>query len=352
MSDLAAERFYARAEHEGVHLLIADCLTRDQRIGNVSEALRARLIAALRDAAAIEQVVRRELGDVATALRRDGVDTLLFKGAALALTHYASPVLRPHVDIDVLLPADAVPEATAVFERLGYRRPPYVTGQLVSSQLPYQKLDRHGVRHAYDLHWKISIPQVFANTFSIDELAAGAIPVPRVDGIRAIGPLHALLAACIHRVAHHHGRDRLIWLYDIHLLGERLSVPEAEELVRLAAEKQITAVCERGIALAQKTFGTRCPARLLEGLRIAEGRSGGEPSAVYLQPRLRKVDVLRSDLAALPSWRARGRLLKEHVFPPAAYMREAYGVKSLAWMPALYAWRFARGARRWVLRPK
>jgi hypothetical protein len=63
------------------------------------------------------------------------------------------------------------------------------------------------------------------------------------------------------------------------------------------------------------------------------------------------VDVLLSDVTALPDWRARARLVKEHVFPPAAYMREAYGISGRGWLPALYIWRFATGARRWFRPP-
>ena len=38
-----------------------------------------------------------------------------------------------------------------------------------------------------------------------------------------LAPVNALVLACIHRLAHHQGRDRLVWLYDIHLLAGRLA---------------------------------------------------------------------------------------------------------------------------------
>ena len=49
--------------------------------------------------------------------------------------------------------------------------------------------------------------------------------------------------------------------------------------------------------------------------------------------------VLRLDLDALPNWRARGRLIREHLVPPASYMRARYGVQSNVLLPGLYFWR-------------
>ena len=48
---------------------------------------------------------------------------------------------------------------------------------------------------------------------------------------RGLSPVHALLVACIHRVAHHRGTERLIWLLDIHLLASRLEEREWTALV-------------------------------------------------------------------------------------------------------------------------
>ena len=85
----------------------------------------------------------------------------------------------------------------------------------------------------------------------------------------------------------------------------------------------------------------------MEGLRQLVARGGQEPTAVYLRPQLRKVDVLVSDLRALPDWRSRLTLLREHVFPPADFMRQTYSGSPRALLPALYAWRFIEGAGGW-----
>ena len=74
-------------------------------------------------------------------------------------------------------------------------------------------------------------------------------------------------------------------------------------------------------------------------------------SASFAGRRMRKLDVLISDLRALSGWPSRLRLLREHIFPPRAYMRAAYGTTTDGWLPVLYIWRVARGAAQWCRRP-
>jgi hypothetical protein len=45
------------------------------------------------------------------------------------------------------------------------------------------------------------------------------------------------------------------------------------------------------------------------------------------------------------------KLARQHVLPPADYMREVYAPASSAPLPWLYARRVWRGARRWLARP-
>lgn len=301
-------------------------------------------------AVATELVLRKELGHVLAALDAAGVRTLVFKGAALAFTHYAQPSDRPRVDADLLIVPDQREAAVRTLEQLGYRHPIRIPGELTRSQAVYEKIDELGIAHTIDLHWQVSKPQVFGHLFPFDELAAVSVPVPALGpSARAPGCMHALAIACVHRVAHHHGaeRDRPIWLTDIHLLAGRLTPADAAAFVAFAGQKGILRVSVDALGLAQRELGTTLPADLLDRLRHEATRHPEEPSATYLQPRMRRVDVLVSDLSALPSWRARVRLLGEHVFPPARYMRETYGVSSRGMLFAMYIWRVIHGAAGW-----
>ena len=83
------------ARDQGVHLLIAQRLSQEGGSGDCPVNVRALFTRAWRDEAAVEQVVRHELREVIAALSAEGIRPLLFKGAALAFTHYPNPVLRP-----------------------------------------------------------------------------------------------------------------------------------------------------------------------------------------------------------------------------------------------------------------
>lgn len=189
---------------------------------------------------------------------------------------------------------------------------------------------------------------MFANRLSLEELTETAVPLPALGPtVRTIDPVHALAIACIHRVAHQHGHERLIWLYDIHLLAGALRATEVERFLRIARDRSISSVCEQGLTNACERFGTALPEGLMEGLHQHVARRGQDPTAVYLRSHLRKVDVLLSDLRALPTWRPRLTLLREHVFPPADFMQQSYRRSPRAFLPALYAWRFIEGAGGW-----
>jgi hypothetical protein len=279
-----------------------------------------------------------------------GLQPLLIKGAALAYTHYDSPGLRPRCDTDVLVEVAEVGAVGKLLAALGYEPAHSVSGDLASYQTTYSKQGQYGVQHALDVHWKINNSQLLANVLTHGEAVEKAVAVPDLcEHARGLCPVHALLLACIHRASHehapyyvngvaHYGGDRLIWLYDIHLLVSRMSAQELDEFAALAAAKRVRAVCAAGLWRAAECFGTALPGGFLAA--PSQG-SEKEPSAVYLRagPLRAAVEELRS----LADWSSRGRYLKEHLFPSADYMLRKYGRSSRVWLPLLYADRGLRG---------
>jgi len=72
-------------------------------------------------------------------------------------------------------------------------------------------------------------------------------------------------------------------------------------------------------------------------------------AAAFVGGGLRQVDILKSDLAATP-WPSRLQLLREHLFPPASYMRQRFPRCPSMLLPLAYACRILVGAPRWVRR--
>ena len=332
----------AVAEHHGVGALLWEATA------EAMPAVHAALDATVRAAIAREVFVQREVRAVTAALAGQGLRALLLKGTALAYSVYRQPWLRPRTDSDLLVRHEDAPAVSRVLgAALGYERTDAVTsGTLVSHQWVFVRSDAHGVRHVLDVHWKIVNPHVLADALTFDDLWAGRGSVPPLgSGARAPAPAAALALACIHRIAHHHGHDRLVWLYDIHLLASSFAATGWETFADLATDRGVAAICLDGLQAAREAFDTVVPDAVTGRLQSAAVR---EPSRRFVMDGFNRRGVLWSDLAVLPAWGDRLRLLREHAFPPAAFIRRRYGVTSPVWLPALYLHRLVTGAYKWV----
>ncbi len=228
---------------------------------------------------------------------------------------------------------------------LGYRRASEVDGDVAFGQFHFQKLDGHQLTHVLDVHWRVSNVRAFAEALTYEEMSRDAVP------LRPLGPngwspsaVHALLLACVHRVAHHNDAADLLWLYDVHVLARSMTAVDRQQFVELAAARQMRAVCVRGLRLAAEAFGGIDEAWIAT-LDLESDAS--EPTAAFVGRKLRQVDILKADVLALPRWRERAQFLREHLFPSAEYMRVKYREWPGALLPVAYLHRIVRGAPRW-----
>ena len=343
--------FWLAAHADAVHLLVIDAARRS----GAADAWPADAIEQARcidlEAAAIQVVRERELTRVLARLSPAGISCVLIKGAALAYTHYARPHLRPRHDTDLLVRPEDMARLDDALGAAGYVRAAETTGELVASQCRFERTQSRDGLHTLDVHWRVSNVRVFADGIDDRDLTAAMVPVPAL-GPHAwtISSAHALVLACVHRVAHHWDSDNLLWLMDIHLMASQLSAREADEVVTLASRWAVRAVCARGIGLAAGNFATATAADLIARVRPREG-AAIEPSAEFIGGTLRLVDLLRTDLATL-SWPARLQLLREHLFPPRAYMRTVYARWPAPMLPLAYLDRTVRGVPKWLRRPR
>ena len=324
----------ASARANRVHLLLAD------RGGDAS------LQADLRAAAVIEAARERELREVLGALAQAGIRPVLLKGAVLSRTHYPRPELRPRTDTDLLIPTVARDATTRLLVELGYEQVAETAGPLTTGQFHLHKRDAVGVVHALDVHCRISNVRAFANVVSYAELVRDARPVVSL-GPHALGPsaVHALIIACVHRVAHHGNTDSLLWLLDVSLLARSLEPHERDCFAELAGVRGIRAVCRNTLVLADAAFGG-IDAEWLASL-LAET---AEPTAAFLRGPMRQIDILKQDLRASPRVWQRLQILGEHLFPSASFMYERYTTQRKFALPLLYAHRIVTGMPKWFRR--
>jgi hypothetical protein len=285
---------------------------------------------------AADAVRHRELIAVCADLRSAHLSPLLLKGAGLAYLIYRHSWHRPQDDLDLWCRLEDAAAVAAVLRQRGYTAShesrPEETGQ--------QHFLRRagGVQHQVEIHTRLLTPSAFADALPFDEGFARAIPVAELGGALTLAPVHALLLACLHRVAHHFDAPRLIWLYDIHLLAGRLGPSDWHELVAVAARAEVRAVTWSGLHAAAAAFGTRLPGAVQHALDVPLH----EASAVFLGSRITEFGVQWSNFRHA-SWRRRATLLRWRFFPPATFMFERYGACRTAWLPWLYARRIAIG---------
>jgi hypothetical protein len=297
--------------------------------------------------AGFEILTGDEVRRLMCAAQEADIDALLLKGAALAYLYYPAPHLRPRLDTDVLIRPRDREAMTAVMRALGYERSPAVNGEGIAHQEQYTRTLRGGLLHAVDVHWKIANPLAFADLFSFDDLREGAVTVSALgDAARAPSSVHLLLLVALHRIAHHERDADLLCMYDLHAIATRLSEEEWRRALAVADDRGIGPI----VAEALQTAFTVCPTPAPGFVSAWIDREGRVPIperfAVFAAHDRRVADVIASDVKLAGNWRARLSVIRRHVLPSAAYMRERYGARGAWMLPYLYARRIVLGIPR------
>lgn len=337
LTESSSAEFIKAADRHGVLFLVErilrDSAWRDTIPVEISEALSPRV----RCEQSVELVRQAELRRVVEALHRAGVPSIVFKGAALAYLQYPYAHLRPRLDTDILVGPGNQTRAGKVLEDLDYERVNAVGRSAIFTQSAFSKPGVGAVHHVIDLHWSLSNRPLFRDLFSFDELNAHVVPIPALGReARTLDAVQAMLLACIHPVAHHHGDWPLIWLYDVALLGERLDALEWARFRELATNRKVSFVCRRTFELVSTHLGERGWMQESGMLSVPDERRFEEPSAAFLDQINTARQDLVLDLRATKGARKRVHLLLSHAFPDTKYMRAAYGASGWFGLGAAY----------------
>jgi hypothetical protein len=329
----------ARADREGVTELLAwlrpDVAWLDAR----------RRAAVLADSARDEQEIRL-FGE----LHRRGIVAAVMKGGAVARTHYPASWCRPRLDLDLLVGADQRASTFEVLTASGYAQAGRLPGQLVNHQDAFERGLTPGLTHTVDVHWEAINRAIFIQRLPAQDLLARSRPAPWASGlVRQLDPLDTLMLASVHRAAHHPGDASLIWHYDVWLLARALDRPSVDAFCERARRAGVASLCAHELREARACFGDAGGGALGDDVIGSLAAAGaGEPTRHYLSPGRTPLGDALGDLAALPGARARARLVREHLFPPRAFMAATYGGASAAVLPFLYVWRIVSGGLRWI----
>ncbi len=343
-TEQAIAALLAAAGAEGVAVVICHRLRTLPCWDALPKPFQQGLYRATRQAVGWDIASRKSLTDAFDAIAAEGIDFLLLKGAGLAHLLYPAPHHRTRGDTDLLVAdRETADRVHHLLEQQGYEKAVGIQGRFVSHQFACSKPGPTG--GTLDIHWRLSNSNLFGRKLQMAPLWAERRAVPALGPHAAtLSPRHALIHALFHR-AWHLGEgdpDRLIWLYDIHLLCRSYDAQAWDAFTAEVSRLGLQPICRDGLQDVSAILGTPLPPEVT--LRL----SAGTPSGPLGQMALKRPGMRRklADLMSLPTWPERLGFVREHLFPDTAYMRQRFGANTPWQLAFAYLHRAAKALRK------
>lgn len=287
--------------------------------------------------------LQQELGHAFSAVN---LPCIWLKGIVLAHTVYASPELRPMVDVDVLVPYERRQAALEVAQAQGFslNRPQLFDGR---EGLKHHFFLEHSTFHplSLELHFRLLGP--LDRILSVSEQEwfwQHTATYEASDGDRAttLSPETHLLYLCAHAILQHGESDlRLLRLYDLDRILANTDDFDWDLLIEGAVRMRWTYAVERALRLVQEYFATRLPDEVFAELSSMRPQSERTEHAERRRAARTTTQTVIDDLAAM-SWSHRLRAAGRIAFPPPRYMRRRYGHAGTLGLPRAYLQRMRR----------
>ncbi len=321
-------RLAERSRHHGVDPLVHWRLSAADWSASWPEPVRQMWRESALRAAARDLLLRNALDRVFAAFEANDIRCLLLKGAALAESIYEQSSLRTRSDTDLFIDLGDIEPAQRALRDTGFT----IDGPVYSGHqfTAVGQGDARGV--AVDVHWRIQNAARFARTIGFGDAWSRSVPAAQGALVRRLDDVDALIVACMHRLGNpRHDPDRLIWLYDIHLLASSFGEDAWNALEQRGVAMGVERTCGSGLSRSRARFGTVIPERFGRWA-LPESDSGtGADTANAGQ-----LNLLMADIRELRGIRSRAALLGELAIPPAATLLEQHQKQSRGWLPLLY----------------
>ncbi|HEX4464391.1 MAG TPA: nucleotidyltransferase family protein [Solirubrobacterales bacterium] len=289
------------------------------------------------------QLIFKRAAEALAVLGGAGIETLVTKGASLALLSYGDVGMRPMDDVDVLVPIERTIDAIDALSEAGWKPdredPPAWTQ--VHHSLGFAGADRGEV----DLHW-FSLWQPASDV----KLWQASVPL-ELAGAATLAPCPAdqLLLACVHGTPWS-PLPPFRWIADavtvIRSAGEEL---DWARLVAEAERRQLTVPVAAALDYLSEEFGAAVPQAVLADLRAVPA-SRHERAA--FRAACRPDSPLRTLRMAWDRYR-RLRDLDTGAPPPGSFVgfaRRFWGLESVWQLPLHGARALSRRRERGVAR--
>lgn len=213
------DKFIQFVHKHGLEVILIVLLEQQDKVDLLPEFITSRLIELRRNAHITEIYRKQHLIQLLDLFNQAEIRCLLLKGTALAYSVYQYPYQRPRVDTDVLIHTNDKENLDQFLIKNGFSKADTISGDFVSHQNTY-KQNQNDIDHVYDIHWKISNRNAYADRFDFAELYKKRIHLADLNTHAfCLDPVNAFLHSTVHYFGHRSNeRDRLIWIYDLHLL--------------------------------------------------------------------------------------------------------------------------------------
>ncbi len=209
------------------------------------------------------QLLFRRTAGAIRALKEARIDTLIHKGAALAVQWYGDAGSRPMADADVLVPTACAAQAFAVMERLGWRSPRRKLHDSLRGCAGLDLVSDDGF--SLDLHWHL-LWDCLEPDADVDFWGTSlAIELSGVE-TRTLQPADQLLQILAHGCSWN-AAGPLRWVADAFILIDRAAGQlDWSRLVEQGRRRRLTCVLHPMLRYLHRRWGVRVPIEVLDEL--------------------------------------------------------------------------------------
>ncbi len=210
------------------------------------------------------QLLFRRIAGAVCALKEARIDTLVHKGAALAVQWYHDVGTRPMDDVDVLVPTRRAPDAFAVLEGLGWSAPYRNPRTLLRGRAGIEFISDEGFR--LDLHWHLLLECLEPDADA--EFWGRSLPI-EFSGVdtRTLEPADQLLQVLAHGCSWN-AIEPLRWVADAVLLIEgAASQLDWSRLVEQGGRRRLSCVLHHMLGYLHRRWRVPVPKEVLDELR-------------------------------------------------------------------------------------
>ena len=287
------ERVTGAASSLGLAPLLFRNLGRPELREKVPEAAMAALGRSAHAAACRVAIQLGALDRILSALRRGGVDPVLLKGAALAITLHDQPALRPMQDIDLLVEDGQKENAVRILSELGFRGVVNsLTDAFYASHHHARPQADRGGRVIVEIHTGLVPPE--------DGLSLDPRPfLDRAVRIEVKGHPYRILSKedqLVHAALHLSYADRFIGrirdLMDVHALVDRADrAMDWGRVLDAARSPEVSRSLFSSLDLSRRLLGSPVPPAVIH--EMARG-TGWDPLARGLVRALARSSLFRA----------------------------------------------------------